>query len=310
MIDLYDVLNVKKTCSRNKIKKEYRKLVIVYHPDKGGDPKLFELINNAYETLIDTEKREEYDKAYSLWKDSNKDYFSLKNNSINFLETQEELVKNIDKKELEDKKKNFNEEIIKEEILSKEELIKRMKDLELAREQDDLDNIHNSIFENDEFNDNDFNATFEASINKNKNKNKVKLPLQFNSYNLNEKDLESLSTDNMYSKITDDNLKIKKTSKKKINKKKKELIKMNKKDDNLKELLEKKMKEREVETNNLSNIEFKNFITDIPNEYSILNKFNNNLNLDNITNEFILDNNSEVEKQYQKLKLQRNETSK
>ena len=107
MINLYEVLNVKENCSRNKIKKEYRKLVIIYHPDKGGDTKLFELIKTAYETLIDEDKRKVYDKSYSLWKQSNNDHFALKNSSIDFLETQEELVKNMDSKKLEDKKKNF-----------------------------------------------------------------------------------------------------------------------------------------------------------------------------------------------------------
>ena len=166
MINLYEVLNVKKDCSRNKIKKEYRKLVIIYHPDKGGDTKIFELINKAYETLIDEDKRKDYDKSYSLWKQSNNDHFALKNSSIDFLETQEELVKNMDSKKLEDKKKEFFDKNIKEDVLSKDELLKRMKDLELAREQDDLDNIQKNLFENSEFNDNDFNATFEACVSK------------------------------------------------------------------------------------------------------------------------------------------------
>lgn len=305
MINLYEVLNVKKKCSRNTIKKEYRKLVIIYHPDKGGDPKLFELINKAYETLIDESKRKEYDKSYSLWTQSNNDHFALKDSSIAFLETQEELVKNMDSKKIEDKKKEFLNKNVKEEVLSKDELLTRMKDLELAREQDDLDNIQKNLFENSEFDDNDFNANFEACVSK-KDLN-IDLPSQSNNFKfeeLNENEYGTISNNSYYSNVSETDFNIKKSNKKKITKKKKEILKMNEKnEENIKELLENKIKERDNETEKLSKIEFDNFIKEIPDKYSILNSFSNKLNLENNTQEYIQD--KDLEKQFEKLKNER-----
>lgn len=60
----YEILGLDKKASEADIKKAYRKLVRQYHPDVSDDPnadsKMGE-INNAYETLKDTTKREEYD---------------------------------------------------------------------------------------------------------------------------------------------------------------------------------------------------------------------------------------------------------
>ena len=50
-------------------------------------------------------------------------------------------------------------------------------------------------------------------------------------------------------------------------------------------------------------MEFDNFIKEIPDKYSILNEFNENLNLENDNQEFILD--KDIEKQFEKLKKDR-----
>ena len=60
----YDILGVKKDASDADIKKKYRKLVRQYHPDVSDDPDAdnkIAVINNAYETIRDKEKRAEYD---------------------------------------------------------------------------------------------------------------------------------------------------------------------------------------------------------------------------------------------------------
>ena len=58
----YEILGVGKDATAQEIRKNYRKLVIKHHPDKGGDPGKFEEIQNAYEVLSDPKKREVYDK--------------------------------------------------------------------------------------------------------------------------------------------------------------------------------------------------------------------------------------------------------
>ncbi|PKQ16364.1 MAG: molecular chaperone DnaJ [Actinobacteria bacterium HGW-Actinobacteria-7] len=57
----YDTLGVKKNASADEIKKAFRKLARKHHPDAGGDEEKFKDINEAYEVLSDTEKREQYD---------------------------------------------------------------------------------------------------------------------------------------------------------------------------------------------------------------------------------------------------------
>jgi len=62
----YDVLGVAKDASDEEIRKAYRKLALIYHPDKyEGDPKegeaRFKQITEAYSYLSDPEKRKQYD---------------------------------------------------------------------------------------------------------------------------------------------------------------------------------------------------------------------------------------------------------
>ena len=60
----YDILGVSRSATESDIKRAYRKLAIVYHPDKNPDPaaeQLFKLINEAYEVLGDPPKRSRYD---------------------------------------------------------------------------------------------------------------------------------------------------------------------------------------------------------------------------------------------------------
>jgi len=60
-MDHYSVLGVSKTATDKEIKTAFRKLAAKHHPDKGGDSKKFVQIKDAYETLIDPQKRAEYD---------------------------------------------------------------------------------------------------------------------------------------------------------------------------------------------------------------------------------------------------------
>lgn len=63
----YDILGVEQNASEEEIKKSYRKLARKWHPDKNpnADKEVFKKITEAYETLIDPDKRTEYDKKLS-----------------------------------------------------------------------------------------------------------------------------------------------------------------------------------------------------------------------------------------------------
>jgi len=60
-MDHYNTLGVAKNASPDEIKKAYRKLASQHHPDKGGDKAKFQDIQAAYDTLSDTNKRQQYD---------------------------------------------------------------------------------------------------------------------------------------------------------------------------------------------------------------------------------------------------------
>ncbi|MEO1616469.1 MAG: J domain-containing protein [Planctomycetota bacterium] len=63
--DLYQILGVSKTASKDEIKKAHRKLAIKFHPDKnpGKDSQdRFKRIQEAYDVLSDEEKRAAYDR--------------------------------------------------------------------------------------------------------------------------------------------------------------------------------------------------------------------------------------------------------
>lgn len=60
-MDYYAVLGVNKNSTPDEIKKAYRKLASQHHPDKGGDKVKFQEIQEAYATLSDPDKRQQYD---------------------------------------------------------------------------------------------------------------------------------------------------------------------------------------------------------------------------------------------------------
>src|ERR1700712_3610104 len=60
--DYYETLGIGKTASPDEIKKAFRRKAVELHPDKqGGDEAKFKEINEAYEVLKDTSKRQRYD---------------------------------------------------------------------------------------------------------------------------------------------------------------------------------------------------------------------------------------------------------
>lgn len=63
-MDYYQVLGVKYSASYDEIKRAYRRLAVLYHPDKNRDPSaenIFKNINEAYDVLSDPAKKHLYD---------------------------------------------------------------------------------------------------------------------------------------------------------------------------------------------------------------------------------------------------------
>lgn len=75
MKDYYYILGIKQTAGIDEIKKAHKKLSLKFHPDvNDGDPfftERFKEIQEAYETLRDSIKRQEYDRKLSSKNSSN-----------------------------------------------------------------------------------------------------------------------------------------------------------------------------------------------------------------------------------------------
>src|SRR3954464_707761 len=64
--DYYEVLSVSRTATEEEVKRSYRKLAVKYHPDKNPDDphaeEKFKELGEAYDVLIDPDKRATYDR--------------------------------------------------------------------------------------------------------------------------------------------------------------------------------------------------------------------------------------------------------
>jgi curved DNA-binding protein CbpA len=75
----YEILEIPPSASQQEIKAAYKKLAILYHPDKNPDNKqaeeIFKLISEAYHTLSNSEKRNFYDVKIGLKQEINPVYY-------------------------------------------------------------------------------------------------------------------------------------------------------------------------------------------------------------------------------------------
>src|ERR1700745_4222283 len=63
--DYYEVLEVGRSASAEEVKRAYRKLAVKFHPDKNPDDphteEKFKELGEAYDVLMDADKRDDYD---------------------------------------------------------------------------------------------------------------------------------------------------------------------------------------------------------------------------------------------------------
>jgi len=287
-INLYEVLGVDKNASLQSIKNAYRKLVPIYHPDRGGDPELFELITNAFNILSNSSSRSEYDDLTKKTKQSTSDYSALKKAADDFFKTQDLTEEEYNEQQANAKKvfkmensnlnrkHNFNPTDIGP--IEENTLNTRMRDLEIMREQDEIELSHDKLFDGADFNLAKFNAVFDAMHKRNdelvphsgnpnafEDANDIQFGSYKNSYDTLYDESEYIG-DNTHANVNLDN---KKSNKKisKIDVKNIEPVDYvkghNKKDANYNKSLEQLMKEREVEDTKYNDRSFADFNTDV-----------------------------------------------
>lgn len=61
MIDLYQLLGIKRAATQDEVRKAYRRKAKGLHPDSGGSEEAFNALTAAHEVLSDTRRRQRYD---------------------------------------------------------------------------------------------------------------------------------------------------------------------------------------------------------------------------------------------------------
>lgn len=95
----YAILGISKISSEKEIKKAYYKLSFTHHPDKGGDANIFAKMTEAYDVLMDSNKKLEYDKK-SKWGKEYNELYELLNYEF------DNMAKGWDESKYDDFKKN------------------------------------------------------------------------------------------------------------------------------------------------------------------------------------------------------------
>ena len=169
-VNLYKILGVSRESTDKDIKKAFNKLIIKHHPDRGGDPEIYEIIVNSYNVLIDPISRKQYDDLYKLNEDTRQVYVDMKSQSKNFLDTQNKKITANDHKHFKqgweelNKKHGYYEEDKNNITIPKNEAMKRWQELDKIRNTQYEQDKPNILFEQDKPVDmNTFNAAFEKT---------------------------------------------------------------------------------------------------------------------------------------------------
>lgn len=113
MKNYYKILNIQKTTSNEVIKKAYRQAALFWHPDKNKNANAHEMfieINEAYNILIDSEKRKVYDYLYDTHSYRNHDVTIFKETKKEY-QTYEQWV-NLERRKAEKLSKTSPDEIL------------------------------------------------------------------------------------------------------------------------------------------------------------------------------------------------------
>jgi curved DNA-binding protein CbpA len=103
-INPYKVLGVNKKFTLDELRTNFKKIALIHHPDKGGDPEVFKLISLCYKKLFQEYKLRETEKQFSELKFSSKNYIEEQsNNNYKNTELKQDYSNN------NEFQKNFNE---------------------------------------------------------------------------------------------------------------------------------------------------------------------------------------------------------
>ena len=323
-VNLYNVLSVPENCDKKTIKSAYRKLVKKYHPDKGGDVDLYELITHAYNVLSDEAARRDYDIAMQVTQEAEHDFEALQAGFQQFVQAQGngsiskgEAHRNFSEisAELDNQHGYVREEHQNDEI-SEDQACLRMGDLIMAREQEDIENTQDQLFDPDDFNQGKFNATWDRVHRQSASSQLIKHegnPLPWNgSMDANSSVSHGVLYDETDEFVYGDSYASIETTKKMRKITREDVIKMqgaeytdnhtaNNSNSEYKSLLDQRIEERKAETNKYSDMSFEEFNTDETMEgYGITHQIGLGT-----SSSRVWENDDAVREQYQKMLMHR-----
>lgn len=170
--DYYKVLGVESTASQIEIKRAYQSKLKKLHPDKVEQTKenkaKYKLLREAGDLLCDPHERKAYDMQRKM-DATTKDFRSQKDSFKEFMKLQEQHMTDEDKAIAKlnfeqglanmDRKHGYNKKDA--EAITKEEHDRRMEDMKLQREQEDIELTQENLFKDRQFNPAEFNKMFE-----------------------------------------------------------------------------------------------------------------------------------------------------
>lgn len=151
-INHYKVLGVSQNATRQEITNAYKKLCLVYHPDKPtGDAVMFEQINDSYLVLKNPVLKQQYDLSINTDSSAN-EFDAMRKSFKEYIKTPDNFIPKPDESQF--VPINVNENKIKPD----ENVID---DINLIREQDDLENLPEKLFDEVTFDPETFNDAFD-----------------------------------------------------------------------------------------------------------------------------------------------------
>lgn len=163
-INPYDILGLDKKCSIDEIKTAYKTLAKIYHPDKPtGNEFKYKIITEAYNRIKTQKIREEYDLNEEKTGVVEGSYDDLKNRAQEFYKTipvydaPPTTMENIH--ETFNKKNGITGSTTR---MTQSEWEKRKEELNTIRNLEDIENEHENIFLDTEYNNDVFNNKWET----------------------------------------------------------------------------------------------------------------------------------------------------